>query len=623
MRAVPAVLVLLVALGSSAQSRRPDTAPGPPAGPPVRTGPPAWAADAVWYQVLLERFRNGDPRNDPKPADLRGASPHETVRDWHVSPWTSDWYVLQPWEKADGHDFYWNAPLRRYGGDLQGLLDKLEHIQALGVNAIYLNPVFEAPSHHKYDAAFLHHVDGDFGPDPEGDRIVRATENPADPSTWKWTSADRLFLRLVQECHRRQIRVILDGVFDHVGLTFWAFRDVRAKGEASKYAGWFQVSRFDDPKTPADDMEYAFANGAREMPLFRREGSTLAAGPRDHIRAIIKRWGDPNGDGDPSDGVDGWRLDGADRVGHGFWKELRRWVVGLNPDAYLVGDAGWEDYAAGRLQNPDAWLRGDELDAVVNYRWADVVKAFFVNRQTAITASDFDTRLSNLRASLSPEATLAMMDVVDTHDTERLASMIVNPDRAYDHQGSPRDDPKYDVRAPREDEWRRLRLVAAFQFAYPGAPHVLYGTEVGMWGADDPDSRKPMVWREARYDDEAAQPLGQPRKKDPVRFDEELYKYYQTLGKLRAAQPALARGSYETVLTDDVHRAFAFGRTLDPDRVVAVFNAGDKELRIEVAFAENARDLLSSRRYRSAGGKVSLVVGPVSAILLARDAKTP
>jgi glycosidase len=298
-------------------------------------------------------------------------------------------------------------------------------------------------------------------------------------------------------------------------------------------------------------------------------------------------------------------------------------VVGLNPEAYLVGDVAWEDYAAARLQNPETWLKGDELDAVVNYRWAEVVKAFFVNRQTAITATDFDARLSNLRASLAPEATLAMMDVLETHDTERLASMIVNPDRPYDHLGAPRDDPKYDVRAPREEEWRRLRLVAAFQFAYPGAPHILYGTEVGMWGADDPDDRKPMVWREARYDDEAAHPLGQPRKRDPVRFDEELYKYYQTLGKLRSAQPALARGSYETVLTDDVHRAFAFSRTLDPDRVVAVFNAGDKELRIEVAFAENGRDLLTGRRYRAAGGKVSLVVGPVSATLLARDAKTP
>jgi cyclomaltodextrinase len=620
MRAASAVLFLL--LGSSTRVEDPGPAAAPPP-PPVRIGPPAWAADAIWYQVFPERFRNGDPRNDPKPADLRGAWPHEPLRDWRVSPWTADWYLLQPWEKANGHDFFWNAQVRRYGGDLQGVLEKLDHIQSLGVNAIYLNPIFESPSLHKYDTAFFHHVDGDFGPDPEGDRIIRATENPADPATWKWTAADRLFLRLVQECHRRQIRVILDGVFSHVGLTFWAFRDVRSKGAASKFAGWFQVSRFDDPKTPQDDMEYASWNGVRELPELRREGSTLAAGPRDHIRAIVKRWGDPNGDGDPSDGVDGWRLDAADRVGHGFWKELRRSVVGLNPEAYLVGEVFWEDFAANRMFNPEPWLRGDEFDAVMNYRWAEVVKAFFTNRQAAITASDFDAHLSSLRASLSPETTLAMMNLLDSHDTDRFASMIVNPDRPYDHQASPKDEPKYEVRAPREDEWRRLRLVAAFQFAYPGAPHILYGTEAGMWGADDPDDRKPMVWREARYDDEASHPLGQPRKRDPVRFDEELYKYYQTLGKARASQPALARGSFETILADDVHRAFAFSRTLDPDRVVAVFNAGDRELRIEVAFAEAARDLLTGRRYRPQGGKLTLVVPAVSALLLGRDAKTP
>jgi cyclomaltodextrinase / maltogenic alpha-amylase / neopullulanase len=620
MRAASAVLFLL--LGSSTRVEDPGPAAAPPP-PPVRIGPPAWAADAIWYQVFPERFRNGDPRNDPKPADLRGAWPHEPLRDWRVSPWTADWYLLQPWEKANGHDFFWNAQVRRYGGDLQGVLEKLDHIQSLGVNAIYLNPIFESPSLHKYDTAFFHHVDGDFGPDPEGDRIIRATENPADPATWKWTAADRLFLRLVQECHRRQIRVILDGVFSHVGLTFWAFRDVRSKGAASKFAGWFQVSRFDDPKTPQDDMEYASWNGVRELPELRREGSTLAAGPRDHIRAIVKRWGDPNGDGDPSDGVDGWRLDAADRVGHGFWKEFRRSVVGLNPEAYLVGEVFWEDFAANRMFNPEPWLRGDEFDAVMNYRWAEVVKAFFTNRQAAITASDFDAHLSSLRASLSPETMLAMMNLLDSHDTDRFASMIVNPDRPYDHQASPKDEPKYEVRAPREDEWRRLRLVAAFQFAYPGAPHILYGTEAGMWGADDPDDRKPMVWREARYDDEASHPLGQPRKRDPVRFDEELYKYYQTLGKARASQPALARGSFETILADDVHRAFAFSRTLDPDRVVAVFNAGDRELRIEVAFAEAARDLLTGRRYRPQGGKLTLVVPAVSVLLLGRDAKTP
>ena len=113
---------------------------------PLRKGPPTWAQDAVWYVIQPDRFRNGDPRNDPKPSDLRGAAPADIPRDWRVSPWTADWYRLQPWEKATGKAFYEVAPLRRYGGDLQGILERLDTIQALGVTALILNPVFEAPS---------------------------------------------------------------------------------------------------------------------------------------------------------------------------------------------------------------------------------------------------------------------------------------------------------------------------------------------------------------------------------------------------------------------------------------------------------------------------------------------
>src|SRR5215475_15959473 len=114
--------------------------------PSLRHGPPSWVADSVFYEVVLDRFRNGDTRNDPKPADMRGAWPYESVNGWQVSSWTGDWYRLQPWEKASNHDFYWNAPTRRYGGDLHGLLEKLDYIQSLGANAILLASIFEAPS---------------------------------------------------------------------------------------------------------------------------------------------------------------------------------------------------------------------------------------------------------------------------------------------------------------------------------------------------------------------------------------------------------------------------------------------------------------------------------------------
>lgn len=590
--------------------------------PALRTGPPSWAADAVWYQIFPERFRNGDPHNDPKPSDMRGAWPFETVRGWNVSSWTSDWYKLQPWEKADGKDFYWNAQTRRYGGDLQGIIDRLDYIQGLGVNAIYLNPVFEAPSLHKYDTTFYHHVDNNLGPDPDGDRLIWATENPADPATWKWSAADRLLLRLIQECHRRQMRLILDGVFNHVGLTFWAFRDVRLRGPQSRYADWFIIKRFDDPKTPADEFDYQGWAGVKELPELRKEGDTLAAGPREHIRAIVRRWGDPNGDGDPSDGVDGWRLDVAEKVPHGFWREFRRWVLGINPEAYLTGEVWWEDWDNVRMWNASSWLRGDQFDAVMNYRWAAAVRAFFVDRQNAIRPRELDARLAALRADYHPETNHALMNLLDSHDTDRLASQIVNPDRPYDHQSGPKDDPAYDVRAPREEEWKRLRLVAAFQFASLGAPMVYYGTEAGIWGADDPDCRKPMVWRELQYENEASHPLGQRRRDDTVRFDEDLYRYYQTLGRIRASQPALRRGTFETLLADDERKVYAFVRALDEGKVLAAFNASDKEQTAELPFAAaGARELLSGRRLKTRDGKVALMLPALGAALVAAEAE--
>ena len=130
--------------------------------------------------------------------------------------------------------------MRRFGGDLQGILERLDHIQSLGVTALLLNPVFEAPSAGRRDAAALHHVDNNLGPDPDGDRLVWATENPADPATWKWTTAPRLLLRLVQECHRRQMKLVLDGVFDHVGVNVLGLpRPAKPGGEPPGSPSWF------------------------------------------------------------------------------------------------------------------------------------------------------------------------------------------------------------------------------------------------------------------------------------------------------------------------------------------------------------------------------------------------
>ncbi len=191
---------------------------------------PDWARTVVWYQIFPERFHNGDVSNDPTLADLSGAWPHDLNEPWQVHPWTSDWYEKQPYEQAHaGKDIWFHLQRRRYGGDLQGIIDKLDYLQDLGITALYLNPVFAAPSSHKYDGATYHHIDPNLGPDPAGDRAMIARENPSDSAAWTWTAADRLMLELIKEVHRRRMYIIFDGVFNHVGLNFWAFRDVVEK----------------------------------------------------------------------------------------------------------------------------------------------------------------------------------------------------------------------------------------------------------------------------------------------------------------------------------------------------------------------------------------------------------
>lgn len=142
---------------------------------------PAWAQDVVWYQVFPERFRNGDPSNDPTAQDIAPFTPDPVPTGWAPTPWGQDWYAQEPWAKATGKDFYGTAQFRRYGGDLQGLLDKLDYLQELGITALYLNPINDAPSLHKYDARSYHHIDHTFGPDPRGDEAIVTSEDPANP----------------------------------------------------------------------------------------------------------------------------------------------------------------------------------------------------------------------------------------------------------------------------------------------------------------------------------------------------------------------------------------------------------------------------------------------------------
>jgi cyclomaltodextrinase len=539
---------------------------------------PDWAKKAVWYQIFPERFANGDTRNDPTPGDMEGAWPHTIPAGRKISPWTSDWYKLQPWEKANDHDFYWNAGVRRYGGDIQGIIDHLDYLQELGVTAIYLNPVFDSPSSHKYDTRMYHHIDRNFGPHPEEDSAIVATENPADPLTWKWTSADTLFLRLVRDVHARGMKIVLDGVFNHVGASFWAFQDVMKNQRQSRYKDWFKISAWDNPKTPGDEFAYEGWSGVKDLPEVNKNGRyQLADGFADHVHAIVKRWMDPNGDGDPSDGIDGWRLDVAEKVGIGFWRQFRSWVKEINPDAYIAGEIWWKDWQMNRMFDASPWLQGDAFDGVMNYRFARAVKKFVVDAKTQISPQAFADSITALLREYPRDNLYASQDLLDSHDVDRIASQVVNPDRWYDHYANPGQNRRYEVRKPTSGERLKQKLMIGIQMTMPGAPMVYYGDETGMWGGDDPDCRKPMVWPDKRYESEISDPLGRPREPDSVRFDYDLFDWYKKLIALRKELPQLSEGGLEFTSVDSSARLLCFRRTLDGSSVVVLVNNSAKE----------------------------------------------
>jgi glycosidase len=416
------------------------------------------------------------------------------------------------------------------------------------------------------------------------------------------------------------MHVIIDGVFNHVGTTFWAFRDVRTRGKASPYAEWFTVTSWDDPATPADEFDYRGWIGIKDLPEWREDAEGLVAGPRDHVHAVVRRWMDPNGDGDPSDGIDGWRLDVAEMVALPFWRQFRSWVRGINPEAYLTGEIWWEDWGRNKMFNAAPWLRGDAFDAVMNYRWAAECLHWVRDRKNKISASEFAARLDTIRADYRPEATAVLMNLFASHDTDRLGSMLVNVDATFDHRVSASDNPEYDVRKPGPAELRQQRLLLLLQMTYVGAPMVYYGEEAGMWGGDDPDERKPMVWPDMTFDPETHHPLGKARPHDAVAFDSLLHRDYRTLMRLRSTEPALCRGTYRVVLTDDRHDAFAFERALGADRFLVLLNNGPAAT-VQIPMAGSAdgtlwTDVRSGESLRVEGGGIAVPVDAVAGRLL-------
>lgn len=298
---------------------------------------PDWVADAVFYQIFPERFANGDPSLDPP----------------DVEPWGGE---------PTREDFF--------GGDLAGIVAHLDHLTTLGVNAVYLTPIFEAETNHRYDAVDYFTVDHRLG------------------------DLDA-FRRFLAAAHERGIRVVLDAVLNHCGIGHWAFRDVMAHETASRYADWFTVTGF--PVVSDPEPSYATCSGCWYLPKWHVDNPEVTRHHLDVARSWI------------AEGIDGWRLDVPYFVPTPFWRRFREVVKGLDEDLYIVAEE-WRE--------PDQWLTGDTADGTMNYTLRDLVLAFTADRTT--DAAGLADGLNGLWDRLPPAARPAMLNLLGCHDTERV-----------------------------------------------------------------------------------------------------------------------------------------------------------------------------------------------------------
>jgi len=443
---------------------------------------PEWVKDAVFYHIFPDRFARSE--RAPKPP--------------HLEPWDSP---------PTTHGFK--------GGDLLGVIEHLDYLEDLGVNAIYLNPIFQSAANHRYHTHDYYRVDPILG-------------------------GNESFCELLDAARARGIRVVLDGVFNHASRGFYQFHHTLENGAASPYLDWFH---FDEKRlragkrlNPYPDLEkeQRLSGGQRSLeklgyqawwdlpalPKFNTETPAV----RRFIFDVARHW--------VQFGIDGWRLDVPQEIDDdGFWQEFRRVVKAANPEAYIVGEI-WSDARH--------WLQGDQFDAVMNYTFNRACLGFFGGERLDTTqrpggfplqplsAVQFADALDHLLALYDWQVTLVQLNLLSSHDMPRFLTLA---------QG---DKPA-------------LRLATLFQMTFPGAPCIYYGDEIGMEGGHDPDSRRAFPW-------------------DETRWDRDMLALFRRAIALRHDHPVLRRGCYLRLHADDQHGVHAFARQGEGETLVVVLN---------------------------------------------------
>jgi len=586
------------------------------------TDPPAWSQEAIWYQIFVERFRNGDSANDPTLQTMEGALTNAIPPDWRMTPWGHNWYQEETWALATGLDFYRTIQMRRYGGDLQGVVDKIPYLKELGITAIYFNPLNDAPSLHKYDARSYHHIDVNFGPDPQGDLNIIAGENPSDPTTWQWTSADRLFLSLIDQLHQNGIRVVLDFSWNHTGRSFWAFKDILENGADSPYVEWYEGEIQQDPNTGESVFEYEGWYQIKSLPEWKKINTTgkIAGKPyegdlhpevKQHIFDVTKRWMDPMGNGDFTKGLDGIRLDVAEHVPTGFWKDYRKFVRSVNPEFYLVGENWWEDWPD-VLMDVEPWVQGDIFDAVMHYQWYKIARGYYAGTEDYVSPTQFGGQMDSLFKRFPVHTQKAMMNLGASHDSPRLLTSFFNKSK-YKYNCKPSENADYQTGKPDQETYERVKLFLLHQFTFIGSPHIWNGDELGMWGADDPDNRKPLWWEDEAFEDETASPLSSFSYQTPISQNQELLDYYKKIIALRKQWPTLTQGDFTFVPNDQ--NLVAYKRTFGKEKIMVLFNMENK---VATYSLDETKEILFSpfENRISLNNNKELTMQPLSGVVL-------
>lgn len=555
-----------------------------------------WFSSFIWYQIFPDRFRrssNSSAEQLPKITDLSGSWPHDLTSPWAVSSWGSDWYKFAPHEVSD-YNIHHHIQRRRFCGNLQGIIDKLDYLKTLGIEGIYITPLSYSPSSHKYDATCLHHIDPFFGPDPEGDKQIIKNEIFHDENTWRWTSADLLGLDLLEKASKLGIKVIFDGVFNHIGITSPSFQDVIAKQENSFYKEWFKIESF---KNGENEFKYNGWYGVKELPQLLQTEDDLAPGPKKYIYDVTKRWLKPIVDSAERKGIDGWRLDVAFCINHGFWKKWREFVLSLNPSAFITGEI------VDCFDNVAKYLKGDEFHSVMNYNFFQTNIDFFVLNR--MKPSQFAKFWKEMFLKFPKDSWLLLQNLLDSHDTARILTIIRNRNIIksspyifgnFFKETKASSNEFLICTKPEKDDYEIFKLMVAFQMTFPGSPLIFYGDEVGMWGANDPDCRKPMLWNDIHYENEKFTQNGKEiAAENIVEVNKEIFNFYCNIINAHKSEDALRTGLFSDWIIDDEKEIYGLWRETEKEKIGALFNNSINEQSIEWSEIGLFKEILSGK----------------------------